>query len=137
MLSVVLSGGAVYAFNALSVTTTLSLKEPLSINAATASGDLTLDSLMCTISTDSLSATCSGSVFAADLGAIKVTIANSGHEALTVTPTVSVSSADVAVTSPSAASVAAGGTTSFTFNVTVSANAVTPNSVMVFMTFAR
>ncbi len=137
MLSVVLSGGAVYAFNALSVTTTLSLREPLSINAATASGDLTLDSVTCTISTDSLGAACSGSVFAGDLGAIDVTVANSGHEALTVTLTVTVTSNDVTVTSPSAASVAAGGTSSFVFNVSVSASAATPDSVTVTMTFAR
>src|SRR5213594_1656827 len=137
MLIVVLSGGAVYAFNALSVTTTLNIKEPLSINAATASGDLALDSVTCTTSTDLLSATCSGSVFAGDIGAIDVTVANSGHQALTVTPTLTSTSSDVIVTSPSAASVAAGGTSIFAFNISVSASAATPNIVTVTMTFAR
>src|SRR5712692_10403007 len=136
MLSTVVFGGAVYAFNALTVTTTLSLKEPLSINAATASGDLALDFVSCTTSTDLLSATCSGNVFAGDSGAIDITVANSGHEALTVTPTVTSPSTDLSITPPSAASVAAGTTNLFVFNISVSASASTPDSVIVTMTFA-
>ena len=137
MLTTVAFGGAVYAFNALNVTTTISLREPLSINTAAVSGDLSLDSVTCTISTDSLSATCSGAVFAGDLGGIEITVANSGHEALTVTPTVTSSSPDVTVTSPSAASVAAAATDVFTFNVSVSASAATPATATVTMIFAR
>jgi len=137
MLITVGFGGAVYAFNALSVTTTLSVKEPLSINLATVTGDLLLDSVSCTTSTDSLSAVCSGSVFAGDIGAIQITVANSGHEALTVTPTVTSSSNDVTLTSPSAASVGAGTTSLFSFGVTVSASATTPDAVTLTMTFAR
>ncbi len=137
MLSVVLSGGAVYAFNALSVNTTLNIREPLSINAVVASGDLALDFVTCTTSTDLLSATCSGSVFAGDLGSITVTVANSGHEALTVTPTVTSTSTDVTVSLPSTASVAAGSNSNFVFNVSVSASAATPDTVSLTMTFAR
>src|SRR5215831_6455401 len=77
MLMTVGFGGAVYAFNALSVTTTLTVKEPLSINLATVTGDLASDTISCTTSTDSLSAVCSGSVFAGDIGAVQITIANS------------------------------------------------------------
>ncbi len=137
MLVTVGFGGAVYAFNALSVTTTLSVKEPLSINLATVTGDLLLDSVSCTTSTDSLSAVCSGSVFAGDIGAVQITVSNSGHEALTVTPTVTSSSNDVTLASPSAASVGAGMTSLFSFGVTVSASATTPDAVTLMMTFAR
>jgi len=137
MLLTVAMGGAVYAFNALSVTTTLSLKEPLSINLAALTGDLALDIVSCTTSTDSLSAVCSGSVYAGDIGAVQITVANSGHEALTVTPTVTSSSNDLALTPPSAASVGAGTTSVFTFGVTISASAATPDTITLTMTFAR
>ena len=137
MLATVGLGGAAYAYNSLYVTTTLSLKEPLSINATSASGDLALDSVSCTISTDSSSATCGGSVFAGDFGAIAITVANSGHEALTVTPAVTSTSTDVMVTLPSVASVPAGGIYVFTFNISVSADAATPDPVILTMTFAR
>jgi len=137
MLITVSFGGAVYAFNALSVTTTLTIKEPLSINGATVTGDLALDSVSCTTSTDSLSAACSGKVSAGDIGAVEITVANSGHEALTVTPTITSSSNDLTVASPSAASVGAGATDVFTFNVVVSASATAPNTVTLSMTFAR
>ena len=130
-------GGAVYAFNALSVTTTLTVKEPLSINLATVTGDLASDTISCTTSTDSLSAVCSGSVFAGDIGAVQITIANSGHEALTVTPSLTSSSNDVTVTVPSAASVGAGVTVVFIFNVIVSASATSHDTVTLNMTFAR
>jgi hypothetical protein len=137
MLLTVAMGGAVYAFNALSVTTTLSVKEPLSINLAAATGDLALDSMSCTISTDSLSASCSGSAYAGDVGAVQITVANSGREALTVTPTVTSSSNDVTLASPSAASVGAGAISVFNFGVTISASATTPDTVTLTMTFAR
>ena len=137
MLLTVAMGGAVYAFNALSVTTTLSLKEPLSINLAAVAGDLALDNMSCTTSTDSLSAACSGSVYPGDIGAVQITVANSGHEALTVNPTVTSSSNDVTLTSPSAASVGAGTVSVFTFGVTISASAATPDTVTLTMTFAR
>ncbi len=137
MLFTVAMGGAVYAFNALSVTTTLSVKEPLSINVATVTGDLALDNVSCTTSTDSLSAACSGSVYAGDVGAVQITVANSGHEALTVNPTVTSSSSDVTLTSPSAASVGAGTTIVFTFGVTIASSAITPDTVTLMMTFAR
>ncbi len=137
MLLTVAMGGAVYAFNALSVTTTLNLKEPLSINVATVTGDLALDNISCTTSTDSLSAACSGSAYPGDVGAVQITVANSGREALTVTPTVTSSSNDVTLKSPSAASVGAGTISVFTFGATISASATTPDTVTLTMTFAR
>ncbi len=137
MLVTVGFGGAVYAFNALSVTTTLSVKEPLSINLVSVTGDLLLDNMSCTTSTDSLSAVCSGSVFAGDIGAVQISVSNSGHEALTVTPTVTSSSTDATLTSPSAASVASGTISVFSFGVTISAGAMAPDTVKLTMTFAR
>ncbi len=137
MLLTVAMGGTVYAFNALSVSTMLSLKEPLSINVATVTGDLALDNISCTTSTDSLSAACSGSAYPGDVGAVQITVANSGHEALTVTLTVTSSSNDVTLKSPSAASVGAGTTSVFTFGATISASAATPDTVTLTMTFAR
>src|SRR2546426_11125983 len=97
MLFTVAIGGAVYAFNALSVTTTLSVKEPLSINVATVTGDLALDNVSCTTSTDSLSAACSGSVYAGDVGAVQITVANFCHVALSVYSTVTSLSYDVSM----------------------------------------
>ncbi len=66
-----------------------------------------------------------------------MTVANSGHEALTVNPTVTSSSSDVTLTSPSAASVGAGTTIVFTFGVTIASSAITPDTVTLMMTFAR
>src|SRR6266849_3058894 len=113
MLSAILFGGTVYAFTALSVTTTLNVKEPLSISAATATGDLLTDGVTCTTSLDSLSATCTGDVVAGETGGIAVTVANAGHQAITVTPHATSSSTDVTPSAPSAAPVSVGGTSDF------------------------
>lgn len=70
MLSVVLAGGAVYAFNALSVTTTLNVKEPLFISSIGCNGDLA--GISCPIATKMLSATCTKDVFAGNIGSLVV-----------------------------------------------------------------
>jgi len=137
MLSAILFGGTVYAFTALSVTTTLNVKEPLSISAATATGDLLTDGVTCTTSLDSLSATCTGDVVAGDTGGITVTVANAGHEAIMVTANAVSSSSDVTAKIPSPISVPAAATSDFAFDITVSPSATPTTGITVTLTFDR
>src|SRR5713101_7100035 len=123
VLSIALAVGAVFAFNSLSITSTLNVKEPLFISFIGSGGDLA--GISCSIAPDLLSATCTKDVFAGDTGSLTVTVGNSGHEAITVTPNAISSSPDATVKTPVASAVPAStlggaGLADFMFVITVS-----------------
>jgi len=129
MLSIMIAG-TVYAFTAVTVTTTLTIGEPLAFVTATG----TLTTLSCTGT--GLTVSCTGNVSPGQSGTVVITIANSGSASILVTPSFTSSSPDITITDPAPATILAAGTGVFTFNVAVSPSAVPAPATLTF-SFAR
>jgi hypothetical protein len=89
----------VNAFVALSTTTTLTVKEPLTIQTAT--GSFGTSSLACSVDSSGTVATCTGSAFAGESGGINLQIGNFASVGIAVTIAATSSSGDATLNPPS------------------------------------
>jgi hypothetical protein len=137
MLSIVLGVGAVYAYTAITVTTTLTVNEPLTIGTVT--GQNQLATISCTNSGNT--ATCTASLYAGESGIIDVPVTNHASVAITTTPAITCSDTDVTCTvtaaTLAAASIGAGATVTLEFMVSVSPSATPTTGTTLTITVSR